>query len=171
MHDLTHNIDEFDEEYISKSELKRQMLAFQDFAMVLIKLTKHQRSKLPLAPELAEALLLADKIHNKHEALRRHVRYVGKLLSTMDLTELNQALDRLRNKHQQETIRFHQLEQTRDQLLMATNEEIEQFIVDHVNIERQKLRQLLRFAKKEQQAGQPGKYYRELFQYIKQHMS
>ena len=65
MPDYNHDIDEFDEDYKSKSEIKREMLALQDFAFQLVKLSKAERAKVPFTEEVLEALILADKIKNK----------------------------------------------------------------------------------------------------------
>lgn len=167
MHHNEHEYDDFDEDWKSKTEIKNEMLALQDFGARLVKLSKHQRSKLPLTEELQEAMELADKIHNKHEALRRHIRYIGKLLQNTDIAPIEQALDVLANKHQQETHKFHQLEQMRDELITQGNEKIELVLGEHDGMERQKLRQLVRQAKKEVDSDKQGKYYRELFQYLK----
>lgn len=167
MHHSSNDIDEFDEEYKSKTEMKHEMHQFHDFAQKLVDFTKHQRSKLPLNDELLSAMALADKIKNKHEALRRHVRYVGKLLSTMDLEPINKALDLMANKHQQETIKFNKLELLRDDLLINGHDAVESLIAKHPSIDRQKLRQLVRNASKEKLAEKPGKSYRDLFQYLK----
>lgn len=162
------DIDDFDEELKSKSELKREMLQMQDFAFELIKMSKHQRGRLPLTDELLAAMVLADKIKGKHEALRRHVRYVAKVLSEMDLTDIQQAMDVMANKHQQETSKFNLLEQTRDDLIEQGNDKVEEVLAEHPAMERQKLRQLVRMAAKEKAAEKVGKHYRNLFSYLKE---
>ncbi len=164
------DIDDFDEDLKSKSEVKREMLRLQDYAYKLIKMSKHQRSRLPLTDELKENLVLADKILNKHEALRRHVRYVAKVLSETDLEPINQALDVMANKHQQETAKFVYLEALRDELIDQGNEKIESLLSDTPTLERQKLRQLVRQASKEKAAEKLGKYYRDLFSYLKENI-
>ena len=164
------DIDEFDEELKSKSEIKREMLRLQDYGFKLVKMSKHQRSKLPLTEEIKDALILADKIMNKHEALRRHVRYIAKVLSETDLEPINQALDVMANKHQQETAKFNHLETLRDALIDEGNDKIENALEEHQTLERQKLRQLVRQAAKEKKAEKPGKYTRDLFAYLKQHI-
>ena len=63
------DIDELEEELLSKSEIKREMHRLQDFGLVLVKMSKHQRSKLPLSDDLKAAMLLADKITNKARIL------------------------------------------------------------------------------------------------------
>lgn len=162
---------EFDEELKSKSEIKREMHQMQDFALKLVKLSKHQRSKIPFTDEFKQELILADKIQNKHEALRRHVRHMAKVLCEMDLAPINQALDVMANKHQQETAKFVHLESLRDQLLEEGNNFIEETLVQNDTMERQKLRQLIRQAAKERKLEKVGRGHRDLFAYLKEHVS
>ncbi|WP_206485198.1 ribosome biogenesis factor YjgA [Thalassotalea sp. G2M2-11] len=166
-----HDIDEFDEEYKSKTDLKREMHAMQDFALKLVKLSKHQRSKVPFSDGLLESLALADKIKNKPEALRRHVRYMAKVLTENDLEPIHKALDIMANKHQQDSIRHQQLEQLREDLLSQDNDFIESVLSDNDTMERQKLRQLIRNANKEKKAEKIAKGHQELLNYLKQHVA
>ena len=165
-----HDIDEFDEDYKSKTQLKREMHELQEFAMRLVKLSKHQRKQLPLDDELQDAMVLADKITNKPEALSRHVRFISRMLAEMDLAPLNQALDLMANKHQQKTKQFEAIEQYRDELITVGSEKIEETLANYPTMERQRLRQLVRQASKEQAAEKPAKHYKELFAYLKEHM-
>lgn len=171
MHDSSTDIDEFDEEYKSKTELKQEMLEMQAFARKLIEMSKHQRSKLPLTEELQEAMSLADKINSKSEALKRHKRFVAKLLLETDLAPIYKAIDIMANKHQQEDAKFHRLEQIRDELIANGQAMAEELIAQYDSLERQKLRQLIRQASKEVKAEKPAKYYKELFSYLKAHIN
>ena len=164
------DIDELEEELLSKSEIKREMHRLQDFGLGLVKMSKHQRSRLPLTDELKEAMVLADKITNKHEALRRHIRHIAKILSETDLEPIKQAMDVMANKHQQESVKFEKLEQLRDDLIAQGNDAIEALLAQSDSMERQKLRQLVRHAKKEHKAEKVGKHYRDLFAYLKEHV-
>ncbi len=170
MHHLDNEYDGLDEELKSKTELKREMHQMQDFAMKLVKLSKHQRSKVPLTEEIKENLVLADKILNKPDALNRHVRFLAKVLVETDLAPIHQALDVMANKHQQETAKFHKLEQTRDELIEQGNAKVEALLEEYQGFERQRLRQLVRLAAKEKAAEKQGKHYRELFAYLKENM-
>lgn len=165
------DIDEIEEDLKSKSEIKREMLELQDFAVKLIKMSKHQRSRLPLTEALLQAMILADKIQNKHEALRRHVKYIARVLAEMDLSPINQAIDVMANKHQQETAKFVFLEELRDQLIDIGNDKVEETLSQNDSMERQKLRQLVRQAAKEKKTEKLGKSYRDLFSYLKEHIS
>ena len=168
MHHSSHDIDELDEDLKSKSEIKREMHQLQDFALKLVKMSKHQRSRLPLTEELKAAMVLADKILNKHEALSRHIRYIAKVLSETDLAPIHQAIDVMANKHQQETAKFVRLEQLRDELIEQGANDIEELLGQYPGLERQKLRQLVRHAAKEKSAEKTGKHYKNLFSYLKE---
>ncbi|MBA6264021.1 MAG: ribosome biogenesis factor YjgA [Colwellia sp.] len=169
MPDSANDIDELDEELKSKSEVKREMIQLQIFGQSLIDLSKHQRSKIPFTEEIKDALILADKIKNKHEALRRHVRHLARMLSEADLEPIKHALDVMANKHQQETAKFIKLEKMRDDVIDQGNDFVEALLNEHESMERQKLRQLVRQASKEKKAEKLGKYYKELFDYLKLH--
>lgn len=159
---------EQDEEFISKSQIKKEMHELQALGRKIVAMSKAQRAKLPLDDDMKDALVLADKIKNKHEAAKRHMQYIGKLLREADLGSIHLAMDAIANKHQQETIKFQQLEQLRDQLIAGNNDDAEALLAESPNMERQKLRQLIRQAAKEIKAEKPGKSYRDLFQYIKE---
>jgi ribosome-associated protein len=163
-------IDESSEDELkSKTEIKREMHQLQDFAQRLIEMSKHQRSRLPLSDDLKDAMVLADKITNKHEALRRHIRHTAKILLETDLEPIYQAIEVMANKHQQETAKFIRLEALRDDLITQGNNAVEALITAFPNIERQKLKQLIRNAAKEKKAEKLGKHYKNLFTYLKEH--
>ena len=146
------DIDDLDEELKSKTEIKREMHQLQAFAQQLVEMSKHQRGRLPLSDELKETMVVADKIKNKHEALKRHIRYIGKVLQETDLAPIRQAMDVMANKHQQETAKFVRLEKLRDDLLEQGNDKVEALLSEYPQLERQKLRQLVRNALKEKKA-------------------
>jgi ribosome-associated protein len=162
--------DNIEAELKSKSEVKREMYQLQDFAQSLVNMSKHQRSKLPLTEELLDAMIVANKIANKHEALRRHIRHIAKILLETDLAPIKQALDVMANKHQQESSKHVKLEKIHADLITQGNAVIETLLAEYAQMERQKLRQLVRQATKEHQAEKPAKYSKELFQYLKSHI-
>ncbi|TMM47817.1 ribosome biogenesis factor YjgA [Colwellia ponticola] len=163
------DIDEsFEEELKSKTEVKREMHQLQDFAQSLIEMSKHQRSRLPLSDDLKDAMILADKIRNKHEALRRHIRHTARILLETDLAPIHHAIEVMANKHQQETAKFVRLESLRDELIEQGNDAVEALISEFPTIERQKIKQLIRHAAKEKKADKLGKHYKNLFAYLKE---
>jgi len=159
---------ETEQELKSKTEIKKEMHDLQDFAQSLVEMSKHQRSLIPLTEELQEAMVVADKIKNKHEALRRHIRHIAKILLETDLEPIHQAIDVMANKHQQATSKFLRLETLRDELIDQGSDAIEALLSESPNMERQKLRQLVRHAAKEKKTEKLGKHYRNLFTYLKE---
>jgi ribosome-associated protein len=159
---------EMDEELKSKTEIKREMHRLQDFAQSLVEMSKHQRSLIPLSDDLKDAMVVADKIRNKHEALRRHIRHIAKILLETDLEPIHQAIDVMANKHQQATAKFVRLENLRDELIEEGNDAVESLLAEFTLMDRQKLKQLVRNAAKEKKAEKLGKHYRNLFDYLKE---
>jgi len=159
---------EMEEELKSKSEIKREMHRLQDFAQTLVEMSKHQRSLIPLSDDLKDAMVVAGKIKNKHEALRRHIRHIAKILLETDLVPIHQAIDVMDNKHQQSTAKFVRLESLRDELIEQGNEAVEALLVEFEQLGRQKLKQLVRHAAKEKKAEKLGKHYKNLFTYLKE---
>lgn len=161
-----HNEDEND--YISKTELKRESEALQKLGQRLVSLSPSELKQVPLSENLAEAIKLAHKISNKHEALRRQMQYIGKLMRFEDAEPIEAALDVLANKHQAATHAFHQLELLRDKLINNGDSAISTLLEEQPQLERQKLRQLVRQAAKEATGNKPPKAARELFKYLRE---
>ncbi len=159
---------ETEQELKSKTEIKKEMHQLQDFGQMLVEMSKHQRSRLPLSEELKHAMVVADKIRNKHEALRRHIRHIAKILVETDMAPIHHAIDVMNNKHQQETAKFIRLEKLRDELIEQGNPAVEALLTEFEHMERQKLKQLVRHAVKEKKAEKLGKHYRNLFTYLKE---
>ncbi|MCF2857498.1 DUF615 domain-containing protein [Pseudoalteromonas sp. SMS1] len=154
--------------YVSKSELKRDAQQYQQLGIDIAELGKKQRDKLPLSHELLEAMALADKIRGKHDAYRRHMNYIAKVLRTTDNVEdLQRALDTLLNKNNQAEVLLNQIERVREEVISQGDGKINELLDTYPNMERQKLRQLVRQANKELKAEKPAKGYKELFQYLK----
>lgn len=164
--DFTHG-DDWDREFgKSKTQVKKEMHALQALGEELVELSPSSRAKIPMSTELAEALKLADKMPKKHEALRRHIQFIGKLMRNEELEPIERALALIRNTNQAATRKFHLVEDWRDKLL-AEPESVTEFIAQFPAVDVQQLRTLIRNSKKEQEKNQPPKSYRELFQLIK----
>ena len=70
--------------YVSRSEMKRDMLELQALGEAIVKLSKGQLDTIPIEDEtLAEAIHTARKIKHR-EGLRRQMQYIGKLMRKVD---------------------------------------------------------------------------------------
>lgn len=156
-----------DENYISKTDIKKEVKELQSFASQLTKLGKSQRTKLTASEELQAAFVLADKISNKPDALRRHMQYMTKLLRDENLDALRSEYKRLTSPNQVSDLEMQKLEALRTKLIEQGNDALSEFVEKYPTVEVQKLRQLIRQAKKELDKEKPAKNYKELFQLIK----
>ena len=78
---------EDDEDFVSKSELKREMQRYQELGETLCDLPHNRWPDLPISDTLRAALEESRRI-GKHEARRRHFQYVGKLMRDEDIDAL-----------------------------------------------------------------------------------
>ncbi|AJA44394.1 ribosome-associated protein [Frischella perrara] len=162
---LLPSIDDNEEEiiYVSKSEIKRDAEALKKLGVELVQLSKNELSKIPLDEDMIYAIELAQKI--KKEGYRRQIQYIGKLLRNRDIDPISQALDKLKNRHNQQNAILHKLEKLRDDLIDTGD--AEPIIAWNPQADRQQLRQLARTAKKERDTNKPPKSARLIFQYLK----
>ena len=105
---------------------------------------------------------LAQRI--KKEGRRRQIQLIGKMLRQRDVDPIRQALDKLKNRHNQQVVVFHKLESLRDQLITGGDEAIEEVLRLYPDADRQQLRSLARNAKKEVAGNKPPKSSRLIFQ-------
>jgi ribosome-associated protein len=152
----------------SKSQLKREMHALQELGQALIELPKDALKRMPMPEHLDDAVREARRITD-HEGKRRQLQYVGKVMRSLtedEIGALRTALDTHRGVNKAETARLHWIERTREKLL-ADDAALTEFLRDHPGVDVQEGRTLIRNARKEREQQKPPRYYRELFQWIK----
>jgi len=159
--------DEFDEtdDRPSRSQLKRDMHELQQLGTDFAALGKRVVQEANLQPEVEEALLRIKKI-TKHEARRRHMQYVGKLMRTFDTTQVREIVQAAKLGHTVKTAEFHQLEKKRDALLNGDDDLLQQ-LFDTNPDEGQRLRQLVLSARREKAKGKTNKDSRALFKLLR----
>lgn len=163
----THD-DEID--YVSKTQLKKEMLALQETAIYITGLNAEQQAKLPLTPELQRAI---DETKNikKREALRRHRQYLGRLMRSADYEAIQAAIDKLKEKQDRAARQLHVIEQWRDDLIAGEQDVLERFFDAFPHADRQQVRNLLRNAKQEARNDKPPTHARKLFRYLRDTMA
>jgi ribosome-associated protein len=152
----------------SKSQLKREMHALQELGVELVALPKDALKRMPMPESLDEAVRAARRITD-HEGKRRQMQYVGKVMRGLtddETAALREALDKYKGVNKAETARLHWIERTREQLL-ADDAALTEFIRQHPAVDPQEGRTLIRNARREAQQGKPPRYFRDLFQWIK----
>ncbi|MBF9001700.1 MULTISPECIES: ribosome biogenesis factor YjgA [Vibrio] len=151
--------------WVSKTEMKNDMLELQELGEELVALKPSVLEKFPLPDELAEAIRDAQRF--KNEARRRQLQYVGKVMRNIDPEPIQAALDKFRNKHSQNTAVLHKLEELRDRVIADGDDAIADVLEMYPAADRQRLRQLARQARKEKEQSKTPKAAREIFQTLK----
>lgn len=75
----------------SKTRRKKNMIELQNLGLRLTKLSDSQLAKLPLTDELLAAIHTARALKT-HEAIRRHLQYIGKLMRNEDMEAIMTAM-------------------------------------------------------------------------------
>lgn len=156
MHD-----DENDE--ISKSERKRRMHALQDLGVRLVALREEALSGLDLPEQVADAVRHARTL--AREARRRQLQYIGKLLRRHELPDLVARVDALEAPARAATQRLHRVEGWRDRLI-DDDAALDALLSEYPDADAQRLRTLIRNARRERTAGEPPRSRRALFQLL-----
>lgn len=152
--------------WVSKSEIKRDAEALKDLGTELVELGKNALEKIQLDEDLLAAVELAQKI--KKEGRRRQIQLIGKMLRARDVEPIQTALDKLKNRHNQQISLFHKLEMLRDRLVEEGDVTIPTVLELYPDADRQQLRSLIRNAQKEKATNKPPKSFRQIFQYLRE---
>lgn len=160
-------IEDYDQEddFVSKSQLKREMEAVQAIGERLITLKPEQLQQLDLPDTLRDAVELAKRI-TSHGALRRQKQYIGKLMRNIEIEPIEAKFAEWERGNRAQTAKLHQLERWRERLL-ADDKALGELIEAYPQADVQHLRTLMRNAKKEQAANKPPKSSRELFKVLR----
>lgn len=150
----------------SKSALKREMTELQGLGEDLAALSKDQLKRIDLPDDLRDALRDAQRF-TQHEAHRRQLQYIGKLMRGIDPAPIRAALDDIKGVSAAANARMHALERLRTRFL-EDERVIGEIAEAHPGADLQHLRQLRRNALKEQEQGKPPRAFRELFRVLRE---
>ena len=156
---------EQEDEWVSKTQMKKQMNDLQALGMELTKLSSDTLKKIGLDEELFEAIATYKKI-TSNSALKRQAQFIGRLMRDTDPAPIEAYLAKLRGDNVAHNAFLQRVEQARTRLL-ADDGAITQFMADFLQADAGKLRTLIRNTKKEQEQNKPPKNFRALFQEIK----
>lgn len=150
-----------EEDFISKTRRKRQMAELQDVGAELVKLSPEQLARLDLPETLREAVLDCQGI-TKHEARRRQMQWIGKIMRNIDAAPIADKLASLQAPTKKQTALFHVAEKWRDDLL-ADAAAIDRFAREFPNADSHRIGVLAQAARAERAAKRAPKHFRELF--------
>jgi ribosome-associated protein len=153
------------DEPVSKTRRKRDMHELQSLGAALVELPESQLEDLELESDLVEAVMEAKRIKS-HEARRRQLQYIGRLMRAVDPEPIRAALAAAEGQSAQAAAAHRRLEAWRERLL-SDDEALTSFALEHPGADLQTLRALIRNARKEQKEGRAPRAFRELFRALK----
>lgn len=156
------------DDWVSRSELKRQAEDYHELGRTIMALSDSQRSKLAMSEELAAACALANRIRHTKEGFRRQMQLVAKVIRNSDVDEIRKSMEQFKNRDKRADIEAAKIEKLRERMIKNGDSEINNFLEAHASADRQKLRQLVRQAAKEHKAEKPAKGFKALFKYLKE---
>ena len=149
------------DDFISKTQRKKQMTELQDVGAELVKLTADQIKRLDLPESLREAVLECQGI-SKHEARRRQMQYIGRLMRDIDAAPIVEKLAALSAPSKKDTALFHVAEKWRDEM-MADVRAVERLAREFPHADSHKIGAVAEAARAERAAKRAPKHFRELF--------
>ncbi len=150
----------------SKSQLKRDMQALQEIGEALCALSRERLAKVPMSERLRDAVKECARV-GKHEARRRHMQYIGRLMRDEDVEPISEALDAFAGVSRSEIARQHRLERLRERLI-EDEAVLGEIATEFVGADLQHLRNLRRNAIREREAQKPPRAYREIFRMLRE---
>ena len=134
----------------SKTQIKNESKALQKLGEQLVALSSVQLDKIDLPETLSMAVSDACQM-TRHEAKRRQMQYIGKLMRKIDPVPIQNALQNIRQGDFQKAFAFKKIEKWRDALKSGNMESIEDIIDSCPNAQRQRMNQLARNARESEE--------------------
>ena len=154
----------------SKSQLKRDMDALQEFGEKLAALPPDVLKRMPLGDDALLDALLQAQLMPAREARRRHFQLIGKLLRRADMDAVHEAYNRTQSNSVHAQQRLHILERWRTRIMAEGDACLGDAKAVFPLMEVQQIRVLIREARREQDHEQAAAASRKLFQYLKVHL-
>ena len=148
----------------SKTELKQESIDLQLLGETLTTLSNDQLDQLDLPELMRDALDELSRV-GKHEATRRHMQYIGKLMRDIDPVPIRAQLDRWEMGTRANKAAFKASERWRDRLI-AEPEALTLFMAEQPTVDREKLNELLVRARLQAAKGDAPAASRQVFRVI-----
>ncbi|MDQ6639480.1 MAG: DUF615 domain-containing protein [Pseudomonadota bacterium] len=154
----------------SKTRRKQESHDLQSLGEALLELPDDHLAALGLGESLVEAIRTGRRIKT-HEARRRQMQLIGKLMRSADVELARAAVLERQLGQARDSLALHQAERWRAELI-ADDEATTRFAAAHAGADLQRLRALVRNARKDAASvpeQRSGRAYRELFQFVREH--
>jgi len=149
----------------SKTQRKKAQHELQALGEALVELREDRLATLDLPERLRDAVMEARRI-TAHEARRRQLQYIGKIMRTVDAGPIRVALEGWRDQAHHYTAAHKRIEALRDDLV-ANPEGADALLAGYPGADVHHLGTLARNAVRERASSQPPRAYRELYQALR----
>ena len=152
----------------SKTRLKQAAHDLQALGARLVDLPKDRLQGLGLPEALFDAVRECQSI-TRHEARRRQIQYIGRLMRDIDPAEIEAQFSVWDGTSAAEVALQHSIERWRDRLMddEAAASALTALAAEHPGCDVQQLRTLMRNARREFAQGKPPRSHRELFRALR----
>jgi len=155
-----------DEERPSKTQRKKQMHELQALGERLVALNGEQLDAIGLPEDLRAAVAETSRM-TRHEARRRQMQYIGRLMRDVDPEPIREKLAVWDGVSREHSAKLHLTERWRERLLEDPSA-LAEFLREHPGADAQRLRSLVRAAVAERDAAKAPRSYRELFRLLRE---
>jgi ribosome-associated protein len=152
-------------ERISRTQKKKAATALQKIGEQLVHLSDAQFALLKLPGELLEAVAMARRM-KQHEARRRQLQYIGRLMRDVDPGIIQGAIENLTSGENERKRKFKLVEKWRDELVGGDDERMIWLVENYPAIEPEQLRLLVKNAREAHCRNGLKKAGRKLFRYL-----
>ena len=152
----------------SKTRRKAASHDLQSLGEALVEMSDDHLAGLGLSEPLFDAVVAMRKMRS-HEAKRRQMQLIGKLMRSADVEPIREAVAQAQLGRARDSLALHEAERWRAELI-ADDSATTRFAEDHPEADLQQLRTLVRNARKVQSLvveQRSGRAFRELFQFIR----
>ena len=150
----------------NKTQIKKDMAALFTLSEEMSELSSGQLKTLELPEVINKAVVEVSGMPHKG-ARKRLLKFIAGQLHKIDVEPILEKLARIKNKSAHAVREHHIVERWRDRLIAEGNDALTELLDEQPDADRQLLRQLLRNAQKEAEAGKPPKSSRLLYRRLK----
>lgn len=150
-----------EDDFISKTRRKKQMHELQQVGAELVALSPEQLARIEMPESLREAVEDARRF-TRHEARRRQIQYIGRIMRDIDAGPIVEQLAALTAPSKRQTALFHVAERWRQELL-ADGSALERFVKEFPEADPHRIRSMVDEAREEKRSARSPRRFRELF--------
>ncbi|MEJ2037449.1 MAG: ribosome biogenesis factor YjgA [Desulfosarcinaceae bacterium] len=155
----------------SRTQKKKAAQQLQALGRRLAALNDAQLEAFDPMPQELHVAIVELRAMKSHEARRRQLKYIGRIMRQVDSEQLEAGLKDMALRDDEINFRFKQLEVWRDQLVGGDDDLLNTLLEQYPAVERQPLVRLVRNARKLAGTDKASGAGRKVFRYLKERIT